>query len=85
VYTIIFHKKNYLDTVYDTKLRKVRTVRGAMASGWGMGLRFSSRLYTRGTPVGMFRPAITSSGMLSKYFTRARREFPVGIGIVVGQ
>ena len=47
-----------------------------MASGCGIGFRFSSKSYTSGTAVGIFRPDITVSEMPSKYFTSARRELP---------
>ena len=33
--------------------------------------------YTSGTPVGMFKPGISSSEILSRYFTSARSEFAV--------
>jgi hypothetical protein len=67
---------------FPVKLRqytRTLTERGAMASACGMGFRSASKSYTSGTPVGMLRLEMTSSGMLSRYFTRARRELPNGI------
>lgn len=51
-------------------------LKGLIASGWGTGFKSLSSPYTRGTPVGILSSVITSSGMLSRYLTRARREFP---------
>jgi hypothetical protein len=36
----------------------------------------NERVLLTGAPVGIFNSEITSSGMLSRYFTRARKEFP---------
>lgn len=51
-------------------------LRGPMASLCLIGLRCSSKSYTRGTPVGMFNSVMTLSEILSKYFTNARSELP---------
>merc|ERR1719498_1516474 len=50
--------------------------RGATALGDGITLRFLSRRYTSGTPVGISSFVISSSEMLSRYLSIPRIELP---------